>query len=60
MNKQLKKIWKKIEELPHDELYKLLREYNSYVIEITDREDGSIPVCVPEYYENEYQEMKGR
>ena len=56
MNKTLKKFWKEIEELPHDELFNLLKEYDRYVIEITDREDGSVPVCVLEFYENEYKE----
>lgn len=58
MNKLLKKIWKEIEELPHDELFDLLREYDSYVIETTDREDGSVPVCVLEFYQNEYQDIR--
>lgn len=58
MNKQLKKLWKEIEELPHEELFDLLREYDKYVIEITDRQDGSVPVCVTEFYQNDYYGIK--
>ena len=58
MNRQQKKLWKEVEELPHDELYDLLWQYDAYVIEITNREDGSIPVCVLEFYQNEFQDIK--
>jgi hypothetical protein len=44
-----------IEQLDHAELFNLLCEYNRYVIKICDRNDGSVPVCVFEFYENEYQ-----
>lgn len=56
MGKSLKKIWKEIEELPYNELFDLFRAYNNYVIETTSVED--VPVCAPEFYENEYQERK--
>lgn len=58
MHKFLKKLWKEIEELPHQELFDLLKEYDKYVIEVTDREDGSVPVCVLEFYQNEYQDIR--
>ena len=32
--------------------------YDEYVQEVCDREDGSIPVCLSEYYNNEYQELE--
>ena len=45
-----------INQLNHEELLDLLIEYNRYVIEVCDRQDGSVPVCVPEFYDCEYQE----
>jgi len=45
-----------ISNLSKKELYDLLFAYDKYVIEIVDREDGSIPVCVSEFFDNEYQE----
>jgi len=51
-------IWNDIQTLPKQEIYKLLYCYNNYVIEVCDREDGSIPVCLEEYYMNEWQEIE--
>lgn len=48
-------IWEKISQLDHADLFNLLSEYDRYVIEICNRQDGSVPVCVAEFYENEYQ-----
>ena len=47
-----------ISNLSKKELYDLLFAYDKYVIEIVDREDGSIPVCVSEFFDNEYQEER--
>lgn len=52
MNKKLKKLWKEIEELPHDELFDLLFEYDKHVI------DQIEPVCVLEFYTNDYEEIR--
>jgi len=58
MNKKVKKLWKEIEELPHDELFDLLFEYDSYIIDHEDDGPGSSPVCVLEFYTNEWQDMR--
>lgn len=50
-------IWEEISQLDHADLFNLLSEYDRYVIEVCDREDGSVPVCVAEFYMNEYQEI---
>ena len=55
MSKELTKVWKEIAKLSKMQLLKLLNDYNKYVIEITDREDGSVPVCLPEYYQNDWR-----
>jgi len=59
MNKHVKTIWAEIKKLPKNKLYVLLQDYDDYVIEITDRQDGSVPACVAEFYENDYPELKG-
>ena len=51
----MRDTWNLINKLNKKELLDLVKEYNSYVIEIVDREDGSIPVCIQEYYELDYQ-----
>lgn len=48
-------IWDKIGNLDQHEMFNLLYHYNRYVIEVCDREDGSVPVCLPEYYTDDYQ-----
>ena len=48
-------IWDEIRyKLKKTEIYKLLRDYNSYVIEVCDRQDGSVPVCLPEFYTDDW------
>lgn len=48
-------IWNKINKLKKCELIGLLYAYDKYVIETTDRNDGSCPVCLYEFFENDYQ-----
>jgi len=50
-------VYEEIEQLEHYELFNLICWYNNYVIEVCNREDGSCPVCVAEFYQNEYQEL---
>ena len=52
-----KRLFREIKNLKKGVIFNLLLEYDKYVIEITDREDGSVPVCVLEFYQNEYQEQ---
>lgn len=51
-------VYKEIKALPKDELYDLLCEYDNYVAEVCD-ENGKrgLPVCLPEFYDNDYQEI---
>jgi hypothetical protein len=51
------KIWEEIQALPQCIVFDLLWQYDAYVIEVTDRQDGSVPVCVGEFYTNEYQDI---
>lgn len=51
----IKRIWKEIKTLPAGALFDLLQVYDSYVKEICDKEDGSIPVCVAEFFTNDYK-----
>jgi len=44
-----------INQLPRKDLLNLIWEYNSYVIEIVDKQDGSIPACLSEFYQNDYE-----
>ena len=53
----IEKLWLAIGSLSQEELFNLLYHYNAYVIEVCDREDGSVPVCLPEYFSNEFQEV---
>ncbi len=55
MSKTVKDVWREIDHLAHKDLFLLIMEYDAYVIKIADREDGSVPVCVPEFFENEFQ-----
>ena len=44
------------EELDWEDIHKVAREYSYYVMHF-DTEGGTChPVCIQEYYENEYQE----
>ena len=43
-----------INQLPHQELLELLWGYDMYVEEVSQREDGSKPVGLMEYYNNEF------
>lgn len=49
-------VFEEINQLSHSELFELLCSYDSYVKEVCDRQDGSIPACLAEYYQNDYQE----
>jgi hypothetical protein len=48
-------VWECIHILKKQELFDLLLAYNSYVIEVVDRETSDIPVCLPDFYNNDYQ-----
>ena len=43
-------------DLDYEDLCRLLQEYNSYIMKF-DYTNSGIPVCVAEFYENEYQEI---
>ena len=43
-----------INELNHKDLLELLWGYDMYVEEISQREDGSKPVGLKEYYDNDF------
>lgn len=45
-----------IDNLNREELLDLLYCYDEYVQGVVDRGDG-VPVCVDEYYDNEYQDL---
>lgn len=53
----MNKIFQEIKTLNKETLFELLFQYDSYVIEVTNREDGSIPVYVSEFYQNEFQDI---
>ena len=48
-----------LEDLSKNELLRLIRLYDKYVIEFFDDEvhEGMIPVCIEEFYNNEYQKI---
>jgi len=48
-------IFEEIEQLSHAELFDLIIEYDRYVTEILERNTSDKPVCVAEFYDNEYQ-----
>ena len=48
-------ISEEINQLSHSELVNLLWTYDAYVIEVCDRNDGSVPVCLAEFYQNDYE-----
>lgn len=44
--------------LNKDELLKLIYSYSNYVHEFFNEHDnGSIPVCIMEYFENDYEQI---
>jgi len=45
--------------LEKEELLDLIREYDSYLIECSDDSLGRTPVCIREFYDNEFQEGRG-
>ena len=51
-------ITEEINQLPRNELLDLIWLYDKYVIEVCDRQDGSVPVCLKEFYENDYSLFK--
>lgn len=52
-------VIEEILKLPRDELAKLLFAYGDYVYQVVNENEGE-PVCVEEFYENDYQEyVKG-
>lgn len=46
----------KYEDLDWEDIHKVAGEYSNYIMEF-DCTDGSHPVCIYEFYENEYQEL---
>lgn len=47
---------RKLEDLSKEELLEFIKEYNNYVVDFYEEHDlGDIPVCVSEFYYNEYQ-----
>ena len=47
-----------MDDLSKSELLSLLRAYDSYIQEANDEDryrDGWYPVCIAEFYDNEYQ-----
>lgn len=46
------------EDLSKKELIDLIVAYNDYVIEYFEEHEEGNPVCVSEFFDNEYQEMK--
>lgn len=51
-------IYNKLEELSKEDLLKLLMAYSDYIISFYEEHDyGSFPVCIYEFYDNEYQEL---
>ena len=51
-------IYNKLEELSKEDLLKLLMAYSDYVMSFYEEHDlGSFPVCIYEFYDNEYQEL---
>ena len=48
-----------LEDLSKNELLRLIRLYDKYVIEFfyDEAHEGMIPVCIEEFYNNEYQEI---
>lgn len=50
---------KKLEDLSKEELLEFIREYDNYIFEFEQEHDlGSMPVCVSEFYYNEWQIIK--
>lgn len=49
-----------MESLTKEELLELIKAYSDYVMEYYEEHDeGQYPVCVKEFYDYEYQIMKG-
>lgn len=44
------------DELDWEDIHRVAREYSNYVMEF-DYEESGTPVCIREFYENEYQEI---
>ena len=46
----------RFEDLSKEELLRIMRAYDKYIIEFFDDEvhEGMIPVCIEEFYDNEY------
>lgn len=53
---RIKEVIQEMKSLSKKDMFLLLSQYDSYVREICDREDGSIPVCVAEFFQCEFQE----
>lgn len=51
--------WDEIKKLTKKNLLSLVQTYSDYVMEFSEehREDGCYPVCLPEFYDNEWQIM---
>lgn len=49
----------KLEDLDKEELLKFIKEYDNYVVTFYEEHDlGDIPVCIYEFYYNDYQMLK--
>lgn len=43
-------------DLPKEEIWFLLKCYNDYIVDLDDDETDRVPVCIQEFYNNEYKE----
>ena len=50
---------RKLEDLSKEELLEFIKEYDNYIFEFEQEHDlGCMPVCVSEFYDNEWQIIK--
>lgn len=52
------RLWEQLNDLNKKELIDLICAYDNYIVNNYDEMQGSnwIPVCLSEFYDNEYQE----
>ena len=53
---EVQNIFYEIAKLSESEVIRFLEAYDGYVFEVCDRDDGSQPVGIAEYYSNDYQQ----
>jgi hypothetical protein len=51
----VQEIFYEIAKMSESEIINFLESYDSYVFEVCDREDGSQPVGIAEYFTNDYR-----